>query len=155
MIRLVLIAKAMDRLNQRSLSEQAGLTMAEWRVLSRLAPGDGSTVREVAELAWADRAEVSRAATSLERRKLVSRRDNPRDGRAPLLFCTEAGHAEYDRIRPLRAAHYEFLASSLTAAERAEFDRLLGKLMRQIAVADEEEWADTAPPSTGLPGGAG
>ncbi|MBC2670310.1 MarR family winged helix-turn-helix transcriptional regulator [Novosphingobium piscinae] len=147
LIRLVLIAKAMDRLNQRSLADHAGMTMAEWRVLSRLAPGAGATVREIAELAWADRAEVSRAASALERRGLLARRDNPRDGRAPLLYCTTAGMAEYHRVRPLRAAHYDWMAGNLDAAERAEFDRLLTKLMLRIASAADPD----APSRPGVP----
>ena len=139
LLRLVLIAKAIDRLNQRSMTEQADLTMAEWRVLSRLAPSDGATVREVAELAWSDRAEVSRAAAALEQRKLVGRRDNPRDGRAPILFCTEAGQAEYERVIPLRTAHYESLICTLDTAERTELDRLLGKVMMRVATVAADD----------------
>ena len=155
LIRLVLIAKAMDRLNQRSLAEQADLTMAEWRVLSRLAPSDGATVREVAELAWADRAEVSRAATALEQRKLVGRRHNPRDGRAPILFCTEVGQAEYQRVLPLREAHYGSLIALLDEAEQAELDRLLGKVMMRVAAVAEDDAASGSVRPTGRPADKG
>jgi len=131
--RLVLVAKAIDRLTLRKLSENCDLTIAEWRVLSRLAPIAGATVGQVAEMAWVDRAEVSRAAVSLEAKGFTARRANPQDGRSPILFCTEAGQGEYARVLPMRAAFHERLADDLTAEERATFDGLLMRIAQRVA----------------------
>lgn len=130
--RLSLVAKAIDRLTLRMLAEHCDLTIAEWRVLSRLAPIDGATVRQIAELAWVDRAEVSRAAMSLEARGLTGRRDNPSDGRAPILFCTPAGIAQYEQLLPYRANFHRSLAEDLTQEERDTLDALMIRVARKV-----------------------
>ena len=102
--RLSLVAKAIDRLTLKMLADNCDLTIAEWRVLSRLAPIRGASVRDISQMAWVDRAEVSRAAAALEARGLTSRRPDPSDGRSPILFATEQGLALYQRLLPIRVA---------------------------------------------------
>jgi DNA-binding MarR family transcriptional regulator len=139
-LRVLLVGKAMDRLNVKAMAEISDLSMAEWRVLSRLAPAqNGATVRDVAELAWSDRAEVSRAAASLERRGMISRRRNPRDRRAEILFCTEAGLAEHARIIPLRGRYYNEIAANITKSDLAALERALAQMGRNIAAIVERE----------------
>jgi DNA-binding MarR family transcriptional regulator len=130
----VLVAKAIDRLTLKMLDENCDLTIAEWRVLSRLAPAEsGATVREISQMAWVDRAEVSRAAASLETAGYTSRRPNPNDGRSPILFITEAGTALYERLLPIRAEFHRTLASDLTDEERTLLDSLLYRIARKVA----------------------
>lgn len=130
--RLVLVAKAIDRLTLRALADSCDLTIAEWRVLSRLAPIAGATVGQIAEMAWVDRAEVSRAASALEKKGLTGRRDNPRDGRSPILFCTDAGIAEYKRLLPIRANFHRSLAEDLNDEDRAALDALLLRIAKKV-----------------------
>lgn len=130
--RLALLAKAIDRLTLRMLAEHCDLTFAEWRVLSRLAPIDGATVRQVAQVAWVDRAEVSRAATALEKRGLLTRRENAADRRAPILFVTPKGHAEYERLLPIRAGFHRGLTEDMTTEDRETLDELLGQIARKL-----------------------
>ncbi len=131
--RLSLVAKVMDRLTIRDLASRTDLTIAQWRVLSRLsgAPG-GLTVRQIAGRAWVDRGEVSRAATVLEQRGFSVRRDNPADGRAPILSATARGLAEYRRLIVARSAFHAVVMRSMSRAECAEFDRLLKKLATEL-----------------------
>lgn len=127
--RVSLVAKVMDRLTIRQLVELGDLVYAEWRVLARLAAmPDGGTVRQVAELAWVDRAEVSRAAGALERKGLTARRDNPRDRRMPILFLTEKGRTRYHAMIQWRSAFHESLLSELSPQDRATLDDLLGRI---------------------------
>jgi DNA-binding MarR family transcriptional regulator len=131
----VLVAKAIDRLTLKMLSDNCDLTIAEWRVLSRLAPaGNGATVREISKMAWVDRAEVSRAAASLESNGLTSRRPNPSDGRSPILFITDAGTKLYERLLPIRAEFHRALAADLTDDERHVLDDLLSRIARKVAL---------------------
>jgi DNA-binding MarR family transcriptional regulator len=130
--RLTLLAKAIDRLTLRMLADHCDMTIAEWRVLSRLAPIDGATVRQVAQMAWVDRAETSRAAAALEARGLVGRRDNPADRRAPILFATAAGRQEYDRLLPIRAEFHRGLTEDMSQNERDAFDSLLALVARKL-----------------------
>lgn len=140
--RISLIAKVMDRLSNRHLAVHTDLSMPEWRVLSRLAQAaDGLTVRQIADRAWVDRAEVSRAATALERRGLTARRDNPADRRAPVLFVTDAGLRHYSPVIDARSDFHAMATRTLTASERLELDRLLKKIadeLRDMATQDAE-----------------
>lgn len=134
--RLSLVAKVMDRLTLRHLAEKTDYTFAEWRVLSRLASlPDGATVGQIADLAWVDRAEVSRAAAALERRGVTARRQNPEDRRKPILYLTEDGKAAYQPMAADRGAFHAGLVQDLSTDERAELDRLLGKIAQRLVTA--------------------
>ena len=130
--RLTLVSKAMDRYSLRQFADH-GFTYAEWRLLSRLASVPaGATVGQVADMAWVDRAEVSRAAATLEKRGLTARRDNPDDRRTPILHITQAGMDVYRPLLAERSAFHETLMAELTGEERAELDRILTKIAHQL-----------------------
>lgn len=132
--RLTLLSKAMDRFSVRQLADH-GMTYAEWRVLSRLASlPEGGTVGQIASLAWVDRAEVSRAFASLEKRGFTARRENPDDGRTPILHITQAGMEHYRPLLEQRALFHDTLIQDLSAQERADLDHILGKIARRLQV---------------------
>ena len=139
-LRILLLAKAMERLNARRIAKITKLTTSEWRVLSRLAPQkEGATVRELAELTWADRAEISRSAAALEEKGFVSRKANPRDGRAPILFCTAAGKKEHARVIPFRTRFYESLVADLTDEELFMLEKSLLKISLKLSSMSDIE----------------
>jgi len=134
--RIGLLAKVMDRLTIRDLMDVDGLTYAEWRVLVRLAAvEDGGTPGRVAELAWADLAEVSRAIGSLERRGLVERYRNPKDGRTSILRLTSSGREQHESTLARRKGFHERLLAALTLDERQQLDSLLSKVGGQLREA--------------------
>jgi DNA-binding MarR family transcriptional regulator len=112
--RITLLAKLLDRWNTRLLQSSSGLSVAEWRVLAQLSISSPASVRQLAEQAWVDRAEVSRAAASLERRGYIERQDNPKDRRSPMLFCTERGKALARKVSPIRQEFHRSLTDMLT-----------------------------------------
>lgn len=134
-LRLLFVAKLFDRYVTRQLSE-SGLTVAEWRVMAQLAYADDSTVSELARQAWVDRAEVSRAAASLERKHLLVRHPNAEDRRQPRFSLTEAGRTHCAAFRPQWRDLQKLLAGRLQPDELAlmnhkfaEFARLLLDLL--------------------------
>jgi len=131
--RLALVAKVMDRLTMRQFDGTDELTYPEWRVLSRLYLSTaGSTVRQLADQAWVDRAEVSRAVAGLERRGLSDRRANPRDRRMPIVFLTAAGRALYEPLIAARNRFHEEVLAALSAKEKDTLDRLLKKMVDRL-----------------------
>jgi len=131
--RITLLAKLLDRCTTRLLQTSSGLSVAEWRVLAQLAlaaPAPAS-VRQLAEQAWVDRAEVSRAAASLERRGYVERRQNAKDRRSPLLYCSDAGLALYRRVAPSRQDFHRSLTTMLGADAARQMEASLLTLARQ------------------------
>jgi DNA-binding MarR family transcriptional regulator len=134
-VRLSFVAKLFDRYLTRQLSE-VGLTVAEWRVMAQLSVVTDNTIRELALQAWVDRAEVSRAVASLERRELLIRHANAQDKRSPRFSLTPAGRTLGDAFRPQFRALQKRLADrlepkelTLMNAKLAEFARLFLDLL--------------------------
>ena len=131
--RLGLLRKLMDRKTMRQLCERTGSTYPEWRVIARLgAVVGGSTVGQTAESAWVDRAQVSRAIASLEKRELAARLENPQDRRAPIHCLTQDGSKVYRRMLDMRKSFHGDLVGDLTAEELEQFDAVLLKLARKV-----------------------
>lgn len=140
--RISLLAKVMDRLTVRELSSVTNLPIPEWRVLNRLALfKEGLTVRQIATNAWVDRAEVSRAASSLEARGLLSRRTNKADRRAPIMFLTPAGEEVYRPLKAHRAAFHARAMRSFRPEERELLDGLLRKMAANLLEMCDEDTA--------------
>jgi DNA-binding MarR family transcriptional regulator len=135
-LRINIVGKLLERHSSRMLTKRFQLTLAEWRVLSQLALGSGSTVRALAEGMVVDRAEVSRAATSLIERGCVTKQENPRDRRSPLFACTEKGLELYRTIRPARRKFQAMLAAELTSRQ---LDGLRQALDRLTVLLQEDE----------------
>lgn len=129
--RITLLAKLLDRCTTRLLQASSGLSVAEWRVLAQLAIHSPASVRQLAAQAWVDRAEVSRAAASLERHGFVDRRDNPKDRRSPLLYCSEQGLELYRRVAPSRHEFHRSLTRLLGPEQIEQMEAALLTLARQ------------------------
>ena len=141
--RVTLLAKLLDRCTTRLLQGSSGLSVAEWRVLAQLAIAspDSASVRQLAEQAWVDRAEVSRAAASLERHGYIERRDNPKDRRSPLLYCSDKGMALYRRVSPSRMQFHGSLTAMLGPEQARQMEAAMLTLARQCV--DELEGEPT------------
>jgi DNA-binding MarR family transcriptional regulator len=131
--RLSVVAKMMDRLSIRDLADRAELSLAEWRVVFHLARTDsGFTVGQIADRAWVDRAEVCRAVASLEARKLVTRRSNLIDRRAPILLLTTTGKRVYRSLITARRVFHRRAMASFSPRDAAQLDRLLQALANNL-----------------------
>jgi hypothetical protein len=80
---------------------------------------------------------ISRAVARLLRDGRIARRADPEDGRATILDLTDAGRALHDSLLPEFRAREARMVAPLSEAERAELDRLLGKLVHR-----EDDWAE-------------
>jgi len=139
--RIGTLAKLMERSTTRMLAD-FGLSIAEWRVLAHLARHSTSTVRLLADQLFVDRAEASRAAASLIRRRYVKREDNPADRRSPRFSCTAKGVALFREITPLRERFHGSLIAQLTADQvsglEAATDRLTSFLNAELRQATKD-----------------
>jgi DNA-binding MarR family transcriptional regulator len=136
--RLLLVSKLLDRCTTRLLSTHYGLTVAEWRVLAQLSMDSPSTARCLAERAWVDRAEVSRAVSSLIEKGYVSRRDNPDDRRSAILSITKSGQALFEKIQPERLAFYRAMTGRLSPEAQKTVEEALEAFARC-----SQEWLET------------
>jgi DNA-binding MarR family transcriptional regulator len=88
----------------------------------------GLTAAEVTERTAMDKVQVSRAVARLKKTERIEQRAVEGDRRARHLFLTDAGRAVYDEIVPLAREYERRVTADLSAAERAQLERLLDKL---------------------------
>ena len=141
--RICILAKLIERTSASELDKAHELGVAEWRVLAQLSVQSPSTVRWIAARMRVDRAEVSRAAAALIRRRLARREADPRDARSALFSATESGRALYRAIMALRLALRERLTGGLAPAEA---DALTGAVAKLIRLLDRDETVVAALP---------
>lgn len=139
---ICILAKLIERTSAAELGKEYELGVAEWRVLAQLSVRSPSTVRWIAARMRVDRAEVSRAAAALIRRRLARREADPHDARSVLFSATESGRALSRAIMPLRVALHERLMAALSPAEAASLTGAVAKLIRLL---DRDETVVAAP----------
>lgn len=110
-----------------------GLGVPEWRLLALLARRSPLTMREVKARSWMDKGQISRAATLLERQKLLDREADPAHGKRQVLRITAAGLRLFKKIWPEAQRSQAMLLAALSPAERSALFSGLDKL---LAAAD-------------------
>ena len=130
--RILLLGKMIDRVTAQHVRDTAQLSLAEWRVLTHVEMIGKCSAAEVASVAYSDRAEVSRALGSLEKRGFVQREANPRNRKSSLVSLTDAGKAVHTAIRGARGKFYEQWLTDLSDAERAALNASLEKVTRRL-----------------------
>jgi DNA-binding MarR family transcriptional regulator len=128
-----ILRRLLDRCSGPALTEQSGLTVAEWRVLTHLYAWSPITARQISLRVHADKAEISRACARLIARGYAIRRSHATDRRSAQLAITPRGERLHDAIIPLRRAQQDELEMLLTAREAAELRRLLDKWTEAVA----------------------
>jgi DNA-binding MarR family transcriptional regulator len=119
-LHLAILGRLVDRCMVRRL-EEIGLNIAQWRAVALLSLAKRSTFRELADYAWLDRGDLSRALRKLESGGLVRRTPHPQDRRSAYLALTAKGRKVYARFS---ADWLEF---------EHEFDRLFpGSELRRL-----------------------
>jgi len=128
-------------LTARPFSESIGkahrLSLNEWRVLLVLANHPQVVASEVAALTGLDKMSVSRAIAGLERHGRVVRKVDAEDRRRLPLRLSAAGARLYERIGVPAKARERSLFRGMSAADQARLDRLLDRLIDNLAAADD------------------
>ncbi|HET7493187.1 MAG TPA: MarR family transcriptional regulator [Bradyrhizobium sp.] len=124
--------------------DRYALDIPEWRVLATLGfRNEACSAQYIAHCTRTHKSTVSRAVTALMNRKLVERVENKDDRREFVLRLTRQGRLLYEELIPLLKQREQEILSCLTAQEKQNFARLLGKiensfdLVQTIAQAGE------------------
>src|SRR5690606_32080318 len=112
----------------REIERALGLTRPEILSLIFLCFRDGITVTDICEFSGHLKANISRAAITLEKKGLIERRTHDDDQRRQLLFMTAAGRALHDRFMPGLVQREADMLKCLSDKERRQFDDILRKL---------------------------
>lgn len=129
-LHLAILGRLVDRCLVRELGK-VGLNIAQWRALALLSLADRTTFRELADYAWLDRGDLSRALRKLESDGLVRRTPHPTDRRSAFLKLTPAGRRMYGRFsNEWRRFEHEF-DRLFSPRQRSVLNDGLEKLARQ------------------------
>lgn len=121
----------------REIERALGLTRPEILSLIFLCFQDGITVTDICEFSGHLKANISRAAITLEKKGLIDRRPHDDDQRRQLLFMTAAGRALHDRFMPGLVQREAAMLACLTETECQQFNAILRKMC-----AHARDWSD-------------
>ena len=121
------IAREAEKLVLVALRED-GVGTAEIDLIHALRHNPGCTQARLTEILHADKAAIARRTRNLEAKGFLVRRDDPNDKRSQLIYPTERVETLKSSKAEIEASFYEYLLSTLTAAEAETFAALLNRL---------------------------
>jgi DNA-binding MarR family transcriptional regulator len=126
--------------------ERYGLDIPEWRVLATLGfRNEACTAQYISHCTRTHKSTISRAVTSLMQRHLVERVENADDRREFSLRMTDRGKALHEELIPRLLRKEQGIMACLSAQERKDFARLLGKMEESLDLIQTAEEADAKP----------
>jgi DNA-binding MarR family transcriptional regulator len=120
------------------------LDLAAYSLLIRLADDGPQRSGDLARSFGVDKSTMSRQVSALERAGLVSREEDPVDGRAYQVGISEAGRRSLEGTRSERRRAYRELLCHWSEEDRREFARLLARYNADMTGIDR----DRRPPGT-------
>jgi DNA-binding MarR family transcriptional regulator len=121
------------------------LDIPEWRVLATLGfRVEACSAQYIAHCTRTHKSTISRAVTALMARQLVERVENKDDRREFALRMTPRGRALYQRLIPRLLRKEQEIMSCLTATERKDFARMLGKIESSLDLVQTSQDAGKA-----------
>ncbi|MXP24956.1 MarR family transcriptional regulator [Altererythrobacter indicus] len=123
--RLLLLAKMIDRVSSRSLQEQFGMSVAQWRVLAFICTFGPTTGANLSQSAEIDGAEISRAVKALLDKGMVEREFAEGSRKRQIIMPTESGKALFSKVRVEREGYFGKITANLSQKQRDELSHSL------------------------------
>jgi DNA-binding MarR family transcriptional regulator len=125
--------------------EHHGLDIPEWRVLATLGFREGPcTAQYISHCTRTHKSTISRAVTTLMRRKIIERVANKNDRREFALQLTPRGRALHQKLIPQLLRKEADILSCLSAGERKNLAAALGKIEQSLGLAQTIREAEEA-----------
>lgn len=117
---------------ERELRRVLDLSFMEWRVLAVLGEEPAAPPGRIVAVAGVNKAAVSRAVNSLERRGLLTRQPAPEHRLRTQLYLTDAGRQVYERGTQARRLGEEAVLEGLSTGDRQRLLENLRQLLRNM-----------------------
>jgi DNA-binding MarR family transcriptional regulator len=130
--RLNRLAAEVSRALAPVYGERFGIDIPEWRIIATLGDRERVRAQDIALSTRMHKSVVSRAVARLMDLGWVARTANAKDRREAPLSLTRAGCDVYGQLVPIVLDYQDRLLGDLSDGERRTFERLLGKLERQL-----------------------
>jgi DNA-binding MarR family transcriptional regulator len=108
-----------------------GVTVAEWVLLRQLLDVSSLAPSALAERMGMTRGAISKLAERLVNKALITRRDDPHDGRAQVLALTAAGRALVPRLAALADQNDAEFFAHLSDRDRRHLQRILASVVER------------------------
>jgi DNA-binding MarR family transcriptional regulator len=129
----VLIRRALRGTVLQTEGQQHHLDLAAYSLLIRLADDGAQRSGDLARAFGVDKSTMSRQVSALERAGLVSRMEDPLDGRAYQVSISPQGQRSLDAARAGRRRVYRELLGHWPETDRQNFARLLARYNAEMA----------------------
>ena len=129
--------RAMSQIAERSIAE-AGLGLSDFAALEALLHKGPLTITEIQAKVLLATGSMTAAVDRLERKGLVTRKDDPRDRRAKVLELTPRGKRVVEAAFESHATELEAAMAILNGAEKRQLYVLLRKLGLFAAAARDQ-----------------
>jgi len=114
-------------------SDRYGIDVPEWRVIATLGFRQSPcSAQFISQCTRTHKSTISRAVTSLLRRKVLERVENKQDRREFNLRLSQKGRALYEQLIPQLLSKELTIMSCLSARERKDFAQMLGKIEESL-----------------------
>lgn len=137
--RLAVVAEAFSRQLVAVYGREYGLSREEWRLLFLLEDAGSLNSLQLAQRTSLDKVQVSRAASRLEEKALITRTVLGSDRRLRNYAITEAGRDLFRRAFDQVGARADEILEAMPARDRAALERGVAALDRAIARVTEPE----------------
>lgn len=113
-------------------TQNFGIGMMEWRVISVLSNNANSSLQLVSDILGLDKAAVSRTVKKLEEKKYISVEGDENDKRVYVINLTELGQQLYEVAADFAIAREQLLLQELDEEEKDQLFHLLKKLRNTV-----------------------
>ncbi len=113
----------------RELEKSFRMSRPEWIVLFCLHQRKGLNAQQISHVTGRPKTSISAAIKLLQKKKLISRQTDVKDGRRQVLHVTDAGQRVYAKILEKFVVRENQMISCLSGRERETFLALLQKLL--------------------------
>ena len=96
--KLVRVVNLTARPFNEGIGRRHDLSLSDWRVMMVLGSHPGTTASEVCQRTGMDKMSVSRAIAALARRRRVTRKPDPADGRRTLVWLSSTGQRLFEAL---------------------------------------------------------
>ena len=120
-------------------SEQFGIDITEWRVLTTLGMGEPRTAQFIVRCTRTHKSKISRAVTRLALAGLIEGLPNGDDRREIPLRMTKKGRALYEKLAPLVLGYEQRLLANLSEDELRGLALGLDKLEQALGLVQDPD----------------
>ena len=128
--RVIALASALSRSAARALPREAGISVAEWRVLSVIGSRPDISFNALVQTLEIDKGWISRTLVQLEKDGLVQRTPDPQDKRQFRLALSDSGQALHMKGSGVSRERQRRLQAAFSASELRTLESLLDRLQQ-------------------------